>query len=151
MSTLQNAVFVPTVKSRENKYKTKGEWLEFDSPVITSVCAMRGGGKTGISDYMMQRYYDKQFTVLHLFSARSLENLYPIINKNCGLHFDKMTIHGDTSKNVLLEAGDIVFVPPTPLAAVALMLEEFLRPIGRIFSTVYMYERIEYMSDQDRY
>ena len=90
MSTLQNAVFVPTVKSRENKSKTKGEWLEFDSPVITSVCAMRGGGKTGISDYMMQRYYDKQFTVLHLFSARSLENLYPIINKNCGLHFDKM-------------------------------------------------------------
>ena len=67
------------------------------------------------------------------------------------INFDKMTIHGDTSKNVLLEAGDIVFVPPTPLAAVALMLEEFLRPIGRIFSTVYMYERIEYMSDQDRY
>ncbi len=64
------------------------------------------------------------------------------------VNFDDMAIHGDTTKNVLLEDGDIVFVPPTPLAAVALMIEEFLRPIGRIFSTVYMYERIEYMSDR---
>jgi polysaccharide export outer membrane protein len=63
-------------------------------------------------------------------------------------NFDHMAIHGDTSKNVLLQEGDIVFVPPTPLAAVALMLEEFLRPIGRVFSTAYMYERIEYMQDR---
>ncbi len=65
------------------------------------------------------------------------------------INFDDMAIHGDTSKNVLLEEGDIVYVPSTPLAAVALLIEEFLRPIGRIFSTVYMYERIEYY--QDRY
>ncbi len=65
------------------------------------------------------------------------------------VNFDHMAIHGDTTKNVLLEAGDIVYVPPTPLAAVALVIEEFLRPIGRIFSTVYMYERIEYYSDRN--
>lgn len=63
------------------------------------------------------------------------------------INFDDMAIHGDTTKNVLLENGDIVYVPATPLAAVALLIEEFLSPIGRIFSTVYMYERIEYMSD----
>ncbi|MHC4213342.1 MAG: polysaccharide biosynthesis/export family protein [Planctomycetota bacterium] len=63
-------------------------------------------------------------------------------------NYDHMAIHGDTTKNVLLEDGDIVYVPATPLAAVALMIEEFLRPIGRIFSTVYMYERIEYMSER---
>ena len=64
-------------------------------------------------------------------------------------NFDDMAIHGDTTKNILLEPGDIVYVPATPLAAVALLIEEFLSPIGRIFSTVYMYERVQYM--QERY
>ncbi len=50
--------------------------------------------------------------------------------------YNKMIAHGDTSKNVLLEEGDIVFVPPTILAAIGLVVEEALRPIGRAFSTV---------------
>ena len=50
--------------------------------------------------------------------------------------FDKMGAHGDISKNVLLEEGDIVFVPPTVLAAIGLKIEEFVSPIGRAFSTV---------------
>jgi polysaccharide export outer membrane protein len=65
------------------------------------------------------------------------------------VNFDHMIVHGDTTKNVLLEPGDIVYVPATPLAAVALMIEEFLRPVGRIFSTYYMYERIEYVSGEN--
>jgi polysaccharide export outer membrane protein len=52
------------------------------------------------------------------------------------IDYDRMIAHGDTSKNVLLEAGDIVYVPPTVLAAIALKVEEFVRPIGRAFSTV---------------
>ncbi len=52
------------------------------------------------------------------------------------LNFDRMIAHGDTRKNVLLQEGDIVYVPPTVLAAVALKIEEFVRPIGRAFSTV---------------
>jgi len=55
----------------------------------------------------------------------------------------RMAKHGDTSKNVLLQEGDIVYVPATVLASVALKLEEFLRPIGRIFSTVVVYQRAE--------
>lgn len=51
------------------------------------------------------------------------------------MNYDRMIAHGDTSKNVLLQEGDIIFVPPTPLSAVALVLEEFLTPIGRAFST----------------
>jgi len=51
-------------------------------------------------------------------------------------NYDKMIAHGDMSKDVLLEPGDIVFVPPTVLAAIALKVEEFVRPIGRAFSTV---------------
>lgn len=52
------------------------------------------------------------------------------------VNFDRMSAHGDTRKNVLLEEGDIIFVPPTVLAAIALKIEEFARPIGRAFSTV---------------
>jgi len=52
------------------------------------------------------------------------------------LNYDKMIAHGDTSKNVLLEEGDIVFVPPTVLAAIGLKVEELVSPIGRAFSTV---------------
>jgi len=52
------------------------------------------------------------------------------------VNLDRMIAHGDTRKNVLLQEGDIVYVPPTVLAAVALKIEEFVRPIGRAFSTV---------------
>jgi len=52
------------------------------------------------------------------------------------VNFDRMIAHGEVSKNVLLQEGDIIYVPPTVLAAVALKVEEFVRPIGRAFSTV---------------
>jgi len=52
------------------------------------------------------------------------------------LNYDKMIAHGDTSKNVLLQEGDIVYVPPTVLAAIAMKVEEFVTPIGRAFATV---------------
>jgi len=52
------------------------------------------------------------------------------------LNYEKMIVHGDSSKNVLLEEGDIVYVPPTVLAAIGLKVEELVSPIGRAFSTV---------------
>jgi protein involved in polysaccharide export with SLBB domain len=56
------------------------------------------------------------------------------------LNYDRMTAHGDTSQNVLLQEGDIVYVPPTVLAAIAMKVEEFFQPIGRAFSTVNIME-----------
>jgi len=50
--------------------------------------------------------------------------------------YDKMVAHGDLSKNVLLQEGDIVFVPPTVLGGAGLVVGEFLNPIGRAFSAV---------------
>ncbi len=53
------------------------------------------------------------------------------------LNYYQMIIYGDLRKNVLLEEGDIVYVPPTPFAAVALTLEQILRPIARAFTGAY--------------
>lgn len=50
--------------------------------------------------------------------------------------YKAMTQRGDTSKNVLLQQGDIVYMPPTILAAIGMIVEELVRPIGRAFSTV---------------
>ena len=52
------------------------------------------------------------------------------------VNFDRMSAHGDTTKNILLQEGDVIFVPPTVLAAIAMKVEEFIRPIARAFSGV---------------
>ncbi len=57
------------------------------------------------------------------------------------VNFDRMAAHGDTSKDVLLQEGDIIFVPPTILAAIAMKIEEFVTPLGRALSGAYMVER----------
>jgi len=54
------------------------------------------------------------------------------------INFDKLMAHGDTSKNVLLKEGDIVYVPPTILGWMGLKIDELLGPVGRTFSTVNM-------------
>lgn len=42
----------------------------------------------------------------------------------------------DTNKNVLLQEGDIIYVPPTILDWMALKVEEVIRPIARAFSGI---------------
>jgi len=43
---------------------------------------------------------------------------------------DRMVQTGDTSGNMLLQEGDIVYVPPTPLAWVGLRIQEILFPLN---------------------
>jgi len=54
------------------------------------------------------------------------------------VNFDRMIAHGDTSKDVLLQEGDIIYVPPTVFAAIAMQIEEVIRPIARAFSGAYI-------------
>jgi len=53
-------------------------------------------------------------------------------------NFDRAAAHGDASKDVLLQEGDIIYVPPTVLAAAAMKIEEFIRPVARAFSGYYI-------------
>jgi len=54
------------------------------------------------------------------------------------INFDRMSAHGEASKDVLLQEGDVIYVPPTILAAAAMKIEEFIRPIARAFSGYYL-------------
>lgn len=53
-------------------------------------------------------------------------------------NFDRAAAHGDASKDVLLQPDDIIYVPPTVLAAAAMKIEEIIRPIARAFSGYYI-------------
>ncbi|MHC4519608.1 MAG: polysaccharide biosynthesis/export family protein, partial [Planctomycetota bacterium] len=54
------------------------------------------------------------------------------------VNYHKMVSEGDTTKAVLLEKGDIVYVPPTIPASIAMVLEEFITPIARAFYGAYL-------------
>ncbi|MEJ2647724.1 MAG: polysaccharide biosynthesis/export family protein [Sedimentisphaerales bacterium] len=57
------------------------------------------------------------------------------------LNYNRMMAHGDTTKNVLLQEGDVIFVPPTVLGWMALKVEEVIRPIARAFTGAYIVRR----------
>lgn len=46
------------------------------------------------------------------------------------LDFKRMIEHGDMSGNVLLQEGDIIYVPPTILASIGLTLQEIIGPLS---------------------
>ena len=54
------------------------------------------------------------------------------------VNYNRMRKRGDLKLNVLLQEDDIIYVPPTPFAAVALAIEQVMRPIARAFSGVYI-------------
>ena len=63
------------------------------------------------------------------------ENERPMIFE---VNYAKMISQGDTSKDVLLQEGDIVYVPPTILASIAMTIEEFITPVARAFYGYYL-------------
>ncbi|MGB2863352.1 MAG: polysaccharide biosynthesis/export family protein [Sedimentisphaerales bacterium] len=72
---------------------------------------------------------------IQVIRPSSTKNVKPKIFE---FNFDRAAAHGDASKDVLLQEGDIIYVPPTILAAAAMKIEEFVRPIARAFSGYYL-------------
>ena len=70
--------------------------------------------------------------------------------KTFEINLEEMAQNGDASRNVLLQAGDIIYVPPTPLAKVSYVLAEFLKPIGQALSPVMQYYQVDRMMNYDR-
>lgn len=59
---------------------------------------------------------------------------------------NKMVKDGDLLLNAVMEEGDIIYVPPTPLAAVALGFQQLLLPFQPIASTVAGPSDIQYQA-----
>ena len=59
------------------------------------------------------------------------------------VNFDRMAAHGEAHTDVLLQEGDVLYVPPTILAAAAMKIEEVIRPVARAFSGYYIATRPE--------
>jgi protein involved in polysaccharide export with SLBB domain len=57
------------------------------------------------------------------------------------LNFDRMIAHGDVSKDVLLQEGDIIYVPPTILASVGKLVQQVVTPISSTASTITVIQR----------
>jgi polysaccharide export outer membrane protein len=58
------------------------------------------------------------------------------LRKRMTINLDKMVKEGDTTLDAVLEEGDVIYVPPNPLAAVGLALQQLLLPIQPAASTV---------------
>ncbi len=55
-------------------------------------------------------------------------------------NYEWMAKHGDLRKNVLLEEGDMIYVPAHPLAWISMQIEMVMRPISRALTGSYMIE-----------
>jgi len=77
---------------------------------------------------------------------KRIQIIRPSINPNekpkiFELNYYKMSAHGDLSKDVLLQEGDIVYVPATILASLGKTVQEVTMPIGSTFSTINTVQR----------
>src|SRR3990167_4383615 len=87
--------FTPSFRdTKPQKFMDEG-WLRTDEPQVILFQGMRGAGKGVAVDRTAEELYNEGITVLHLWGARSFENLYWAINKNCKQHYDKMKIIAD--------------------------------------------------------
>ncbi len=68
-------------------------------------------------------------------------NIKPKVFK---IEYNDMIVHGNLSKNVLLHEGDIIYLPPTILAAVSSVIAEFARPIGQALAPAMQVQRLSY-------
>ncbi len=62
------------------------------------------------------------------------------------VNLDTMVEGGDTRANILLEPGDVVYVPPTPLGWIGLRVRELLFPVGPVvqaYSTPLRFESVQ--------
>ena len=87
--------FIPNFKQRIPQKNSSKDWLDFEEPQILFFQGMRGSGKSAMVNRTVERLYNEGFLILHIWGARSLENLYYSINKNCKLHYDKLKIISD--------------------------------------------------------
>ena len=130
--------------------------IEGDNPIDVRVVAFRSKryyvlGQVGNPGAQMYSGRDTVLGAIALAGSptvlaweQRIQVIRPSGNKNVKpkifeFNFDRAAAHGDATKDVLLQEGDIIYVPPTILAAAAMIIEEVMRPVTRAFSGYYMF------------
>jgi polysaccharide export outer membrane protein len=85
---------------------------------------------------------------IQVIRPAALEDAEPRIFE---VDYNKMITKGDLTKDVLLAEGDIVYVPPTILAAVGLVLEELITPVARAFYGWYLVQNPPIQTERGYY
>jgi polysaccharide export outer membrane protein len=146
----------PKVQVRVTEYRSKVIYL---SGQIGS--GLTGGGGNAAADRWTSRPYTGRDTVLdvladtglsfiawrsqiHVIRASPNENeRHDII-----IDVDRMISTGDTSRNVLLQPGDILHVPATPLGWLGLRIQEIMFPFSPVLEAYQLPARVMDASDQ---
>ena len=114
-----------------------------DIPIKTSgqIKAMRRGGvilrktlemvskaiKPGVSTFELDKIAET-FIVSHKGAKPGFKGYHGFPATLC-TSVNEEVVHGIPSKDVILQEGDIIYVPPTILAAIGLTLQEIVGPL----------------------
>ena len=90
------AEFIPQFRESTPHKLSSKPWLDPNEPQVILFQGMRGGGKGVAVDYVAEKLYHAGINIWHIWGARSFENLYWCINKNCRDHYSKMEIIADS-------------------------------------------------------
>jgi len=82
--------FIPKFRPRIPKRLSDENWLDADEPQVILFQGMRGSGKGVAVESTAEKLYNEGHLVLHIWGARSFENLYWAINKDCNQKYKKM-------------------------------------------------------------
>jgi polysaccharide export outer membrane protein len=127
-----NPIDVQIAAYQSKVYYVLGE-VERPGPKIctgrdTALSAIAAANPTALA-------WDKRIRVIRPSSDKNARS------KIFELNFKKMMVHGDVSKNVLLQEGDIIYVPPTLLASLGKTVQEVTAPVTSTFSTINIIQR----------
>ena len=82
--------FVPTFAQATPSKLTSKPWLSSEEPQVLLFQGMRGSGKGVSVDQTAEWLYNQGLTILHIWGARSLENLFWSVNLNCKEKYEKL-------------------------------------------------------------
>lgn len=80
--------FTPSFRSKKPKKFMDEGWLKINEPQVILVQGMRGAGKGVAVDKTAEELYKQGINIWHIWGARSFENLYWAVNKDCKKQYD---------------------------------------------------------------
>lgn len=82
--------FIPSFNQSTPTRLSEKPWLTSEEPQVLLFQGMRGSGKGVSVDHTAEYLFNQGLTILHIWGARSLENLFWAVNMNCREKYEKV-------------------------------------------------------------